>query len=289
MMMHDLGGIARALGGRVIGSSRVLAPGPGHSRRDRSLSVWFSATAPDGFIVCSHAGDDWTKCKDYVRARLGIEREDASSRPTEARRRAPEPRREDDGRKKKMADAMALWNAAIDPRGTLVEKYLNSRRLDLGDDLASDVLRWDPRFQAMIALFRDISTNEPQAVSRTYLDREGRKIERKFLGPVGGAAIKLDPDDAVTHGLHLGEGTETAMAARRLGLRPTWALGSAGAVAAFPVLNGVECLTLLAEHDDASTRAVEACAGRWHTAGRPVLIVKPTFGKDINDAVRGKS
>lgn len=39
-------------------------------------------------------------------------------------------------------------------------------------------------------LFRNILTNEPQAVSRTFLDVDGRKIKRKFLGHVGGAAIK---------------------------------------------------------------------------------------------------
>jgi hypothetical protein len=73
------------------------------------------------------------------------------------------------------------------------------------------------------------------------------------------------------------------MAARHFGLRPTWALGSAGAIASFPVLSGIECLTLLAEYDDASARAVEACAARWHSAGREVLINRPIGGKDLND------
>jgi hypothetical protein len=62
---------ARALGGEASGSG-VICPGPGHSARDRSLSVTLSATAPDGFIVYSHAGDDWQACRDYVRARLGF-------------------------------------------------------------------------------------------------------------------------------------------------------------------------------------------------------------------------
>ena len=138
----------------------------------------------------------------------------------------------------------------------------------------------------MVALFRGIETGRPQAVSRTFLDAEGRKLERKFLGPVGGAAIMLDPFDSVTHGLHVGEGVETCMAARSLGLRPTWALGSAGAVATFPVLAGVQTLTILAEHDDASARAVYACGARWHAAGHEVLVNRPNGGKDLNDAIR---
>ena len=61
---------AAALGGDVSGCS-VLAPGPGHSRQDRSLSVTPSAAAPDGFLVHSFSGDDPIACKDYVRAKLG--------------------------------------------------------------------------------------------------------------------------------------------------------------------------------------------------------------------------
>jgi Toprim domain-containing protein len=76
------------------------------------------------------------------------------------------------------------------------------------------------------------------------------------------------------------------MAARWLGLRPAWALGSAPAVAAFPVLGGVGCLTLLRENDDASERACETCAARWHAAGREVFFNQPTTGKDLNDAIR---
>jgi putative DNA primase/helicase len=121
-------------------------------------------------------------------------------------------------------------------------------------------------------------------VARTFLDREGRKLRRKFCGPVGGAAIKVDADENVTHGLHVGEGVETCLA-RQLGLRPAWALGSAGGVASFPVLNGIECLTLLSENDAASPRAIEACAARWHSAARGVLINRPIGGKDLNDVL----
>ena len=60
--------LARVLRGEVRGH-QVLAPGPGHSPKDRSLAVTPSSTAPDGFVVYSHAGDDPIVCKDYVRER----------------------------------------------------------------------------------------------------------------------------------------------------------------------------------------------------------------------------
>ena len=71
-----------------------------------------------------------------------------------------------------------------------------------------------------------------------------------------------------------------------LGLRPSWALGSAGAIATFPVLSGVECLSLLREHDEANKQASDACAAVWMTAGRVVLDVLPRAGKDVNDSIR---
>src|SRR3954467_5532159 len=63
--------VARALGGKARGK-QVTAPGPGHSRLDRSLAIICDPHAPDGFIVHSHACDDDIAAKDYVRARLGM-------------------------------------------------------------------------------------------------------------------------------------------------------------------------------------------------------------------------
>jgi hypothetical protein len=110
-----------------------------------------------------------------------------------------------------------------------------------------------------------------------------------MFGVAGDAAIKVDPNDAVTTALTIGEGFETALTARQLGFGPVWALGSAGAVGSFPVLPGVECLTILGEHDanGANRRNADQCARRWHEAGREIVIVEPIGGKDLNDAIRG--
>jgi AAA domain len=67
----DLKNVAQALGGEIA-RHQVLAPGPGHSRQDRSLSITLSSSAPDGFVVYSFAGDDPIACKDYVRQKLGL-------------------------------------------------------------------------------------------------------------------------------------------------------------------------------------------------------------------------
>jgi len=63
--------MARALGG-VVAGKQILAPGPGHSREDRSLSVALSDANPEGFVVHSLAGNDPLECRDHVRQKLGL-------------------------------------------------------------------------------------------------------------------------------------------------------------------------------------------------------------------------
>jgi hypothetical protein len=67
----DLKTLAHALGGK-ISNGQVIAPGPGHSTADRSLSVKVDSDAPGGFIVHSFSNDDPIACRDYVRQKLGL-------------------------------------------------------------------------------------------------------------------------------------------------------------------------------------------------------------------------
>jgi hypothetical protein len=76
------------------------------------------------------------------------------------------------------------------------------------------------------------------------------------------------------------------MSARQMGLKPTWASGTCGAIERFPVLPGVERLTILAENDSASSNAAQACGARWASAGRKVFVNRPKIGKDLNDALQ---
>jgi hypothetical protein len=213
---------------------------------------------------------------------------------------------DDEGRRIEIAQA--IFDEAIDPRHTYVDTYLFSRGLQLDEALADHVIRYHRacpwgrdaigntiRGPAMVVAMRSIATDEITAIHRTLLSPDAEKIERRMLGVAAGAAVKLDADETVTDRLTIGEGIETCMTARQIGLRPTWALGSAGAIAAFPVLDGVESLRILGERDEASKRARAACGARWYNAGREVLLNHSRAGKDLNDglqaapnAVRGR-
>src|SRR5262249_23403812 len=70
---------------------------------------------------------------------------------------------------------------------------------------------------------------------------------------------------------------------------PAWAAGSAGNLEDFPVLTGIDALTLLVDHD-VNGRGQEAalvCGKRWRDAGREVTLLTPRkLGADFNDLVR---
>ncbi|MGN7294708.1 AAA family ATPase [Rhizobium sp. SAFR-030] len=63
--------IAAALGGKATGN-RISAPAPGHSKRDRSLSVLIDPSAPEGFVVYPWAGEEVNVARDYVRRTAGL-------------------------------------------------------------------------------------------------------------------------------------------------------------------------------------------------------------------------
>ena len=236
---------------------------------------------------------DAAKLDFYNTTRVELVNDDAPSLSTQRQRTSYVGARTDSRPNEKReattsADALRLWREGVDPRDTPAETYLLSRRLKIGEDLAGEVLRWHPGFGALMALFRDIQTDEPRAVSRTFLDCEGRKLDRRFLGPTAGSAVKLDADDAALEGLHIAEGVETGMAARQFGLRPTWALGSAGAIAAFRVVAGIEALSILTDNDvnGVGERAAHAAEALWLVACREVRVLMRDKPGDINDALR---
>ena len=103
-----------------------------------------------------------------------------------------------------------------------------------------------------------------------------------------GGAIKIDPDEDVTRGLCIGEGVETCLAGRQMGLRPVWSAVNTSGIEKFPVLPGVDGLHIFKENDanGASAKDVEACARRWYEAGRAVIIVEPDTDKDLYDELR---
>lgn len=255
------------------------------------MSVTIDPASPDGFLVNSFAGDDWRDCRDHIKDRLGICRGDYVSKPrlVHSRDDNPAPVIPDVD---KSAIALSTWEHCVPIGGTLAEQYLKSRGCAL--DVLPDDLRFSPALwydggsaPGMVALMRDIRTNARVGIHRTFLKPDGTKLDRRMLGPAKGACVKLTQDADVTYGLGIAEGIETSLSIMKAGFSPIWACLSAGTIAEFPVLNGIESLTIFADNDESGTGQASAvrCMVRWKNAGLDARGLMPKTHGDFNDGM----
>lgn len=274
--MTTLDHYAARLGGKAYYGRYILCPGPGHSRDDRSLKVNFK---PDGsFTVTSFAGDDFRECRDHVKAVLGLDDREPQPLP-------PAPVQLLD-KTAQIRKALRIWTEAQPIEGTSASTYLLSRG---GIVYSGEALRFHPacpfrseRHPAMVGLMTDIVTGEPCGIHRTALlpDGSGKAAPGKMmLGRAQNAVVRLHEDADVTSRLCIAEGIETALATAD---RPIWACLSAGTMKAFPVLQGIEAITIYADHDMAGIAAANECGERWFAADREVTQIMPsTLGFDM--------
>jgi hypothetical protein len=159
-----------------------------------------------------------------------------------------------------------------------------------------EALRWHPRCPlgrerapAMVALMTDAITNEPIGIHRTFLKREGSAkadvpSPRMMLGRAG--PIRLSHDEDIALGLGIAEGIETALTVMaNFRWRPIWACGSLNMLASFPVLNGIEYLTVFADGKHNEIAGAYKCAQRWVNSGREAEVKMTDGMGDFNDVV----
>lgn len=191
----------------------------------------------------------------------------------------------------------AFWRD-LQPIAGTGEQYLTARQCALppsdGHLRGLETLRHPTGHvgPALVALVTDAITRAPLTLHRTWIRADGNKADvdppRLLLGKhrKQGGVIRLWPDEAVTTGLAIAEGIETALSVARA-FTPVWSTIDAGNMAAFSVLDGIESLLIVADNDAAGIRAAEQCAERWYRAGREVRIAKsPVPGEDLNDYAR---
>jgi len=196
----------------------------------------------------------------------------------------------------RIQNAQRIWDEAQHPQGTLAEIYLREhRKLELADDLAGTVLRFHQEcpwrdensgrtiaIPALIAPFRSFHDDEITGVYCIGLNPDGSKSDRSLLGIVRDAAVKLDPLGRKT--LWVGDSLEATLAGRQIRFKPAWALGSFGAIAFFPLIEGLKALEIFGAAGEESKRAIKICSRRWHDAGRQVGFLMPAKGlNDVND------
>jgi len=283
--------LAAALGGKKVGGGWI-ARCPSHDDREPSLSI---RDADDGkVLVRCHAGCDQEQVIAALRSRrLWTEngRRRLTLNPVRILPKAP-PNRDDNERREA---ALAIWRSTVPASGTLVECYLNSRRLYVSPP---PTLRFHaglnhPRggiWPAMVALVTRGSDDKPIAIHRTYLARDGNgkapvNPQKMMLGPCLGGAVRLSgPGDI----LMVGEGIETCLAALRATGHPTWAALSTSGLRSLDLPEHVRNVMVLADGDEPGELAARNSAWRWKHEGRRVWIARPPYGKDFNDLLMGR-
>jgi hypothetical protein len=214
---------------------------PCHPDNNPSLQINDDHTKSHGLAVHCHAGCPWEDIKDEL-CRRGLLNGEAKQP-----RKAPQQQRHDDSEAHRVEYALTLWAETVSLPDTRGWRYFTEQR---GLDLTrlgnfDHVLRWHRQIGAVVALMTDPVINKPTGIHRTILNPDGTKRERKMLGKAG--VIRLSPDEDVLEGLGLTEGIEDGLAALLWGFAPVWAAASAWGISSFPVLSGIESLTIFAD------------------------------------------
>jgi hypothetical protein len=290
--------VERTTQGQLGRTVRSPCPFCSHTRRNgnqRKPVFAVKLKEPDFAIYnCAHCGES------------GYVHPDRPSRivdPTERRRlHAEAERRESEDKQERIAYSLKLWSERQPFRGSPAGTYLRDTRgigewLDAFD--LDESLGFHPscpfggeRLPCMVALVRNIQTDEPQGIHRTALKLGPRpeRIDRLSLGPTAGGAIKLSLDGDVTHGLLIGEGIETVLSASlRFKFRPVWSVLSRSGIAKFPILAGIECVTIAVDNDDSGDgqRDAAVLVERLIAAKVEAITVQTNGAKDFNDLLRG--
>jgi hypothetical protein len=192
--------------------------------------------------------------------------------------------------------ALVIWQAAVRADGTPVESYLFSRGLRFPPP---PTLRFHAALKhpsgdtwpAIVSLVTRGPNDEPLAIHRTFLARDGRRKapvqpQKMMLGPCRGGAVRLGvPSDV----LLVGEGIETCLAAMQATGHSVWAALSTSGLRALDLPDAVREVIVLADGDEPGEAAALDAAWRWKREGRRVRVAGPPRGFDFNDVLLGRA
>jgi hypothetical protein len=276
--------LAPLLGNRAQVDVPCPACSPFRKANHRRLPVLRIWRVDDGMLsfYCAHCEE-----RGYCRA-------DEDARPEDQvramQRKALRAQHQAETVQHRIARARELWDEGEPIRGTWADVYLAGRGLVAGNAMG---LRFHPHcpfpdrksapaLLVAFTAFADLTDPtrdpfaDPQPIAIHRIRGRGH-ANKAMLGPVGGAAMMLDPPHEIASELQVTEGVETALAVRRWRGGPVWALGSAGAMQRFPLIRRIRRLIVWADHDASGVgqEAAKALGRRYSQAGREVTIRWP--------------
>ena len=193
---------------------------------------------------------------------------------------------------KKVEYIQNLWSKAVDPKKTLIEKYLLKRGITIpippsikflaecGHSPSGD------SFPVMVAKATNGINDEPLALHRTYLKSDGSgkadvNPNKMILGQVNGLGIYLAPLDKV---MAVTEGIENALTIyQETGISTVAALSAVG-IENLVLPPQVKEIIICADNDPVGIKSANIAAKKWSQENRRVKIATvPENGHDFND------
>lgn len=296
--------VAQVGGDLYAGGTRAVIPGPGHSRKDRSLSLALTRDEPPRVLWESFANDDPKAVWAYL-ASLGLAntRQARPLNPRELQRqRAARRATEMAERERKLRFCADVWRGTVEAKGSPVEAYLKARGITLPIPPA---IRFHPAAPlaypteerpnpttrpAMVAIATAEDGKSAAGLHVTALRPDGSgkaslDNPRRMFGDLLGAVVQLAPFPESGE-LAIAEGIETALSYRQMTGTPTWAGLSTAGLRRFETPRGLSRLVIAADGDAAGMEAARDLAERASRRCEALIMPAPA-GTDWNDALKG--
>lgn len=289
--MSRLKAIVDARGGLLLdGGRRALIRGPGHGKKDRSVSL---IETEEGRILihCFSPRDDWREVRDGLIADGlldGWKRAPDANERSAVRAAIVQPQKEDKAKR-----AQRIWSESRSIEGSPAEHYLRGRAIPR---VLPGALRFHPamtsledkeRRPALIGAITD-ETGDITGVHVTLLSAHGAAkasvpTPRRVIGAMMGAAVRLDDPDET---LIVAEGVETALSAQAALEGPAWALMSAMNLARFDLPATLSRLVIAADNDEAGIAAAATLKSRCNIICE--IVMPPDGMNDWNDWLQAR-
>lgn len=291
----DLRTLQRLHGGDLsAGGRRLLMPGPGHGRTDRSLSLCI--TDAGQLLAHSFAGDGFPAICHHLGLEAGQGRA-LSPQEIKRERKAREHETALEGARK-VAFCARVWADTLPALGSPVEAYLRSRAIaaPIPDALRfhpGAPLSYDGRITAP-ALVAIVTGPEGKScglhVTALRADGSGKAdmaSARRMFGSMSGAAVRLS-EVAASGELAVAEGIETALSYRDLSGWPTWACLSTSGLRTFNPPAGVKRLAVAGDSEPGGVAAANMLMERAARRCACALAIAPE-GQDWNDVLKERA
>lgn len=197
-------------------------------------------------------------------------------------------------KRESIANAKAIWRAAVAVKGTVAEAYLRWRRITIPipDSIRFAMLCYGKSGRKHPCLIAAIASADDKliGIQRTYLAPDGRgkanvPKPKLSLGRVSGGAIRIAP---CARSMVICEGLEDGLTLQQELGRAVWVAAGATNLSRMQFPRGVETVAIGGDGDEPGRVAARSAADAFIARGIRARTFFPIEAKDFNAELMGK-